>query len=127
MKLLTSAAALVIGAFLLSGPTLAQEYTIRLAATAAPTDSDPEYVALKVFEQTLEAQTKGRVDVQIYPSNQLGGVREFTEAISLGSIQMGNTGYDTLALFAPSANVFALPYLHKNLDHYRAVIEGPIG
>lgn len=127
MKLFRTTVAIVVGTLALSTQVLAQEYTIRLAATAAPTDSDPEYVALKVFEQTLEAETDGKVDVQIYPANQLGGTREFTEAVSLGSIEMGNTGYDTLGLFAPSANVLALPYLHDSLEHYRAVIEGPIG
>ena len=112
----------------LSGAAVeAADFTLRLASTAAPSEDDPEYAALRVFQKEAENLSKGRIAVQIYPANQLGGTREYTEGVSLGSIEMGNTGYDTLGTFAPVANALTMPYLHDSLEHYAAVIDSPIG
>lgn len=109
------------------GLGVASEFTLRLAGTAAVKDTNPEYMAMVTFKEEVEMNSDGRVEVQLYPANQLGATKEYIEGVSLGTIDMGIAGYDLIGLFDPIAYSLTMPYLHDNLDHYVSVIEGPIG
>lgn len=57
----------------------------------------------------------------------MGATKEFTEGVSLGTVEMAESGYDIIGLLDPQAYALTMPYLHKSLDHYIKVLEGPIG
>ncbi|RAI01007.1 C4-dicarboxylate ABC transporter [Acuticoccus sediminis] len=56
----------------LSAPALAQEVTIRLHSFSSPTSLD-HTEHLDRWAEAVEADSNGRIDVQVYPAMQLGG------------------------------------------------------
>jgi len=85
--------------------------TIKFAHAAGP---DPynsiEQAWLSVFKSVLEAETNGEIEVAVYPSEQLGDMRQIAEGVQLGTIQMGAVTDAILGLFYPKAAIFSIPY-----------------
>lgn len=109
------------------GQSAAEKVVIKYAGTAAASKTNPEYLAMEKFKEIVEEKSNGQIVVELYPANQLGATKEFTEGVSLGTVEMAETGYDILGLLDPMCYAFTLPYLHSSLEHYIKVIEGPIG
>lgn len=106
---------------------IAQEYVIKYAGTPAASLENPEYLAMVMFKDIVEEKSGGKIKVELYPANQLGATKEWTEGVSLGTVEMAEVGYDILGLLDPICYTLTLPYLHSSLDHYIKVLEGPIG
>ena len=75
----------------------------------------------------LEAATKGRLSVQMYPSMQLGGEKEMLEMAQVGALQFVRTSVGPLGTIVDDLNVFNMPFVFRNTDHMRKVIDGDIG
>jgi len=87
---------------------------------------EPQIKAVEYFRQVVEEKTAGGVRVQIYPNNQLGNQRDVTEGIQLGTIEMSNVA-SVMASFVPEVNIFELPFLFENREHFYAVLDSEIG
>jgi tripartite ATP-independent transporter DctP family solute receptor len=71
--------------------------------------------------------SSGRMRVEIHPSGQLGEERELIEMLQIGSIAMTKVSASPLESFVPEMAVFSLPYLFRDVDHLRRVLDGEIG
>ncbi len=72
----------------------------------------------QLFKQIVEEKSGGRLEVQIYPSNQLGSEEEVIQALGRGSIEMGHVYTGNIVPFAPSLGVLQLPYLFGSGDEF---------
>ena len=90
------------------------------------TRSPIHYGALK-FKELVESRSGGKLIVEVYPHSQLGGERDITESIRMGSIDMGEISTAALTGFIKQAGIFGLPYLMKTRAHAVNVVAGPIG
>lgn len=82
------------------------------------------------FEKTVEekaAELGYNVDVQLFPSAQLGSEKEMIEQLQMGTLDMCPTTTGPLGLFKSEYLVFDLPYLFLNYDQADAVLDGEIG
>jgi tripartite ATP-independent transporter DctP family solute receptor len=80
------------------------------------------------FKRSLEVETEKAVEVQVFPSAQLGSEQEATQMVKLGLIAASaSTTAGGLATSVPEAELFNLPFLFRDLDHCYRVIDGPIG
>ncbi len=80
------------------------------------------------FKQVMEEQTNGNVEVQIFPSEQLGSEEETSQMIKQGTIACAvESAGGGLAPFVPSADLLNLPFLFRDLPHFYRVVDGPIG
>jgi tripartite ATP-independent transporter DctP family solute receptor len=80
------------------------------------------------FKKSLEGETQGEVEVQIFPNAQLGSEQEATQMVKLGLIAASaSTTAGGLATSVPEAELFNLPFIFRDLDHCYRVIDGPIG
>ena len=70
----------------LVGPAAAQyKATMKLASTQSM--DHPYMVGAQKFADLIKERTSGRIEIKLYPSNQLGkGEREMTEGIQQGAI-----------------------------------------
>lgn len=73
-------------------------------------ESHPGFVCMQDFEKNVEAQSDGRIDVQLYPSSQLGGDREAYEALGLGELEMHYSGSFVLGNFTNKTKFWTLPF-----------------
>ena len=118
------AAALLVGGVVPAG---AQDtYKIKVAYVVPETQST-HIAAKEVFKKYVEAQSKGKIQVELYPNGQLGGDRQAIEAVQLGTIQMTIPAVAVLSGFEPRFQVFDLPFLFKDKQAAYKALDGDLG
>lgn len=84
-------------------------------------------VGSTVFCDEVEKGTQGRYKCQQFPSSALGGEREQIEAVQLGTQDIVNTSTGPLGNFVPEVRIVDIPFLFRDYDHARKVMDGPVG
>ena len=84
-------------------------------------------VGSTVFCAEVEKGTQGRYKCQQFPSSALGGEREKIEAVQLGTQDLVNTSPARVGNFVPEIKIVDIPFLFRDYDHARKVMDGPIG
>jgi C4-dicarboxylate-binding protein DctP len=97
---------------------------LKLAATL-PADASPIQCLTAAADQ-LRKDTNGALDIQIFPASQLGGQREFTEGVSMGTIEMCIIANGALESFEPRWAVYSIPFLFNNADHVYKFYDSPL-
>lgn len=120
-KLLTP---LALAAILAAGGVQAQ--TVLKIGYATSTTSHYG-VGSTVFCDEIEKGTQGRYKCQQFPNSALGGEREQIEAVQLGTQDLVNTSTGPLGNFVPEVKIVDIPFLFRDYDHARKVMDGPIG
>ena len=122
LKGIGAAAVLTMG---LSGTSaIAADTTIRVASVTGP--SHHHNVSLRWFAEQVAARDVG-LNIEVLDGAQLGGERDYIEGMFLGSIQMAQVSTAPVAGFIPEFDLFSLPYLIRDTDHFKAVVGGPVG
>jgi tripartite ATP-independent transporter DctP family solute receptor len=104
----------------ISLPAKADEIKIRLAhslSTSEPTHLAAEYLAKNVAERT-----KGRVQIQVFPGQQLGTEKDVNEMMRQGANLMTVTDAGYLSDFVPDMGILAGPYLFKSPSDQQKLI-----
>ncbi|WP_242092881.1 TRAP transporter substrate-binding protein [Aestuariivivens sediminicola] len=83
--------------------------------------------AMVKMGEDLKENSGGKMQLEIYPSQQLGTERECIELLQIGSLDMTKVSVGVMENFAPLMKVFGLPYLFKDRAHSFQVLDGPIG
>jgi len=84
-------------------------------------------VGAGVFCGEIDKNTNGRYKCQEFPNGSLGGEREMIEAVQLGTLDLVNTSSGPLGNFVPEVKIFDIPFLFRDYDHARKVLDGQIG
>ena len=121
--ILAAAAAAALGV-----PTLAPaQQKMVLKATDVHALGYPTVEAVVRMGKKLEAQTNGRLSIQMFPAMQLGGEKEMIEQAQVGALQIARISVGALGPVVDEVNVFNLPFVFRDEAHMRKVIDGPIG
>jgi len=99
--------------------------SIKLAHGLAP--SHPVHKAMVYFADRVAEKSDSTLQIDIYPSEQLGSERECIELLQIGSLGITKVSTSPLESFEPMFKVFGLPYLFRNDEHRFDVLEGEIG
>lgn len=84
-------------------------------------------VGSTVFCDEVEKGTQGRYKCQHFANSALGGEREQIEAVQLGTQDLVNTSTGPVGNFVPEVKIVDIPFLFRDYDHARKVMDGPIG
>src|SRR5438067_3189309 len=87
----------------------------------------PTVEAIVRMGKKLEAQTNGKYAIQMFPSMQLGGEKEMIEQAQVGALQIARISVGAMGPVVDDLNVFNLPFIFRDEQHMRKVIDGPIG
>ena len=79
------------------------------------------------FGEVLEELSGGQLTLLQHPAAALGGERELIEAVQIGTLDMVITSSGPLPNFVPETQVLDLPFLFRDYDHARGVLDGEIG
>ena len=82
---------------------------------------DVIHLAALEFKKSLEEKTHRQVRVLIYPSSQLGKIRDMFEGLRLGTIHAVFDAPSRLANYTPLGDVFKLPYLVETREQAEAM------
>ena len=115
-----SAALVLAGTF----TTLASaQTTVRVSH---PTPATSHYGAgTQAFCADLEKRTTGRFKCQIQAG--ANDERASVEAVQLGTLDVTNTSTGPVSNFVPEVGIVDIPFLFRDYDHARRVLDGPIG
>ncbi|MCL1993828.1 MAG: TRAP transporter substrate-binding protein [Spirochaetes bacterium] len=95
--------------------------------TAAHTH--PEHMAMHdwqlIFQREVQANSNGRIVMNIFPNGQLGGDRELLEGIQAGDITMMGASTAPKAFFVPDLAVFDALFAHEDLESARRWWQDP--
>src|SRR5690348_18378257 len=126
LRLGIAAACIALTGALAPALAIAQQKLVLKASDVHP-EGYPTVAALESMGKKLEAATNGRISVQMFPSMQLGGEKEAIEQAQVGALQLARVSVGALGPVVDDLNVFNLPYLFRDTEHMRKVIDGPIG
>ena len=112
----TLAAATALGA-----PALAQE-TVRIRLAHPLSTSEPAHLAAEFFAKNVAQRTNNRVQVQVFPSEQLGPAKDVNEMIRQGANVMNITDPGYLSDFVPDVGVLNGPYLINDPRDYNKLL-----
>jgi TRAP-type C4-dicarboxylate transport system substrate-binding protein len=123
MKRVSKLAAILATAVFATAPVLAQEIK---AADVHP-EGYPNVVAMQNLGKKLEAATKGRMKLKMFPNAVLGDEKSVIEQTQAGGIDIMRTSLGPMGPVVPDVNVFNMPFVFRDEAHMRKVIDGPIG
>lgn len=83
--------------------------------------------ALLHFQEKVEADSNGEIDVQIFPSSQMGPDREMIESVQAGVLEMAVSPSSFFAGWDPAFAVIELPYMYASKDIALDVLNGEAG
>ncbi|WP_378187340.1 TRAP transporter substrate-binding protein [Aquimarina sp. W85] len=126
MKLLQKLLVLIPLFILVLGCTqISVTKTIKLAHSLDVNHS--VHKAMVKMGKDLARISDGKMQLEIYPSQQLGTERECIELLQIGSLDMTKVSVGVMENFAPRMKVFGLPYLFRDREHSFKVLDGDIG
>ncbi len=120
---LLAVALLWAAAMLSAAPSQAREFR------AADTQSEdyPTVQALNYMGKLIAERTNGRHQIKVFHSRQLGEEKETIEQTRAGAIDLNRTNVAPIGEFVPLANVLAMPFLFRSVDHLHDVLDSQIG
>ena len=107
------------------GAVSAAEFVFKAAHNGAT--GHPFQDGYEKFKEVIEAATNGRVEVQIFPAEQMGSEEQVNEMIQFGTAEINATGSAAVSNWVPEAELFNLPFIFRDVDHMYRVLDGPIG
>jgi tripartite ATP-independent transporter DctP family solute receptor len=103
----------------------AAKYKIRFGNSQSPGEATADTMA--EFKKEVEAKSNGQIQVELYPSGQLGKIEEVVEMLRSGAAQMHINSPQYLAKWYPEIQVTSLPYLFDSPEAADRTLDGPFG
>lgn len=88
---------------------------------------NPEYNAASAFKDYVENKSNGELTVRLFPGNQMGSVRETTEMVQQGTLEMTLPSDGAFAGFYAPIQAWSMPYLFQSAPVAWQVMQGEFG
>ncbi len=87
----------------------------------------PVHKAMLFMAERVKEKSNGKLQLEIYHSEQLGSESQCLELLQIGSLGITKVSTGVMEGFAPSYKVLGLPYIFRSKQHMYNVEDGPIG
>ncbi len=101
--------------------------TIKIRVGHDQPEKSPHHEAALKWKEMVETQTKGRVKVEIYPSQLLGTGKEMVEMLQTGALEVGIIPSAKVSTIVPMVQILDLPFLFPSREICYKVIDGEAG
>ncbi len=89
--------------------------------------SHPVHKGMAFMAKRVDEISKGKLQVQIYPSGQLGSEQQCVELLQIGSLAITKISAAVMESFVEDYKVLGLPYIFLSKEHSFEVLDGPVG
>lgn len=89
--------------------------------------SHPVHKGMVKMAEKVKEKSRGKLQIEIYPSQQLGSERQCLELLQIGSLAMTKVSAAVYENFAPDSKVMSLPYIFRGREHVYKVLDSSIG
>ena len=121
----TGAAVAVTAPALLSGRARAAEFSLKYANNLPV--SHPMNTRAREATAKIKAESKDRVEIEIFPNNQLGGDTDMLSQVRTGAIDYFTLSGLILATLVPVASINGIGFAFKSYDQVWAAMDGELG
>ena len=87
----------------------------------------PVHLAMELLAEKAYEKSNGKIEISVYPSQQLGTERECLELLQIGSLGMTKVSSSVLEGFVPDFKVFSLPFIFIDDAHKFRFYESNFG
>ena len=87
----------------------------------------PSTIRAKEAADRIKAETKGRVDIQVFPNNQLGGDTDMLSQVRSGAIDIFPLSGLILQTLVPLAGINGVAFAFKDYNTVWAAMDGDLG
>lgn len=101
--------------------------TLSIGYTTAANEDDPYHLSALRFKEVVEEKTGGRINVNEYPSSQLGSEPEMWEGMQTGTCDMAVMTNAYVSSYVPANGALDLPFIFSDLEQARSVVDGEFG
>ncbi|HEX6842562.1 MAG TPA: TRAP transporter substrate-binding protein [Stellaceae bacterium] len=119
------AGAAAVGVATLPRRARAAEFTYKYANNT-PVDH-PMNVRAREAAARIKEDSKGRVEIQIFPNNQLGGDTDMLSQVRTGGIEFFTLSGLILATLVPLASINGIGFAFKDYDQVWSAMDGDLG
>jgi C4-dicarboxylate-binding protein DctP len=105
-----------------SAANAAPKYTLKIGTLESPTGANT--LGWKAFEQYVESNSGGAIEIDILPSSQLGDTEKLLEGLKLGIHKMAQGDESITGAYAPMMAWFT-PYLFRDEFSMKQFFESP--
>jgi len=102
-----------------------KKFTAKLADILSP--DHPHTRTWIYFADKVKEKTKGRMEIQVYHSGQLGQTRDLYLGMQMGNVEMAKMPVSFSGEWIPEGYVFDLPYLFNNRDEMWRAFRTDVG
>lgn len=127
--------------FFLTAPTLLGIFFLLMVNTSCKEISDvttlklahglevthPVHLGIEFMAKTVAEKSNNKLQIEIYPAQQLGTERQALELLQIGSLSMTKVSGAVMESFAPKIKVLSLPYVFKDRAHIYKVQDSKVG
>jgi tripartite ATP-independent transporter DctP family solute receptor len=110
---------------LLKRPANAAEFELKYATGQDP--SHPVNLRAQEALTRIREATSGRVDIKLFPANQLGSDTDLLTQVRNGSIDFFNLSSLILATLVPVSGITSVGFAFKNYDEVWKTMDGELG
>lgn len=100
---------------------------VTLKVANSQNDSHPWNVAITELAELVSEYSKGRLEIVNYPNSTLGTEPELLESVKEGSLDMVILDPTVGSTFAKELELFSLPFIFRDYEHWQKVFDGSIG
>jgi len=107
-----------------AAPLQAAEFTMMLSHAGPASDINDDYVGATAIKSYIEEKSQGKVEVEIYPGNQLGNYQGVMEQVQADAVQAVHTSIAGITPFMPELAVLDLQYVIPGDEVVYKLMEG---
>jgi tripartite ATP-independent transporter DctP family solute receptor len=107
--------AALAAAALLAAPLAQAQIKLRYAHVGVA--NAPQTLYADEVAKLVKERTNGRIDIQVFPNSQLGGVGELVDGVKSGAISMGHHDFASLGKIVSDTAVFNTPFMYRDPGH----------
>jgi tripartite ATP-independent transporter DctP family solute receptor len=108
-----------------SRPASAADFNFKLANNSPVTH--PQSIRQQEAATRIKAATGGRVDIQLFPNNQLGSDTDMLSQLRSGAIDFFNLSGLILSILVPVASINGIGFAFKDYDTVWSAMDGKLG
>ncbi|MFM0732083.1 TRAP transporter substrate-binding protein [Paraburkholderia sediminicola] len=90
-------------------------------------DTYPTNMAVKYMGEEISKATGGKDSVKVFGNSALGSENDTIDQVRIGALDMARANGAAFNEIVPESMIPSLPFLFRDIDHFRKVMYGPEG
>ena len=88
-------------------------------------EANERHITVMHFKELVEEKSNGKIQIEVYPNEQLGSEPEMIESVTFNDLQM--VAASAFTQYDQRISVFELPYLFDSYEEAWDTLDGPVG